>query len=104
MEDFSLVMNSDADVLETPWVASHKLVLVVCSSCLSLQDRMISLVTQLKVLAAGLRAHPQALVDLSDVHRALRIGGTRGIAASYFFPRKNEDQSHAHQVLCYSAF
>ena len=105
MEDFSLVMNSDADVLETPWVAFHKLVLVVHSSCLSLQDSMISLVTQLKVLAAGLWAHPQALVDLlSDVHRALRIGETRGTAASYFFPRKNEDQSHVRQVLCYSAF
>lgn len=90
MEDFSLVMNSDANVLDTNWIASHKLVLVVHSSCLSLQDRMISLVTQLKVLAAGLRAHPQALVDLlSNVHRALWIGGTRETAASYFFPRKS---------------
>lgn len=54
MEDFNLVMKSDADVLEIPWVVSHKLVLVIHSRCLSLQDRMISVVTQPKVLAAGL--------------------------------------------------
>lgn len=104
MEDFNLVMNSDADALETPWVASHKLVLVIHSRCLSPQDRMISVVTQPNVLAAGLRAHPQALVDLSDVHRALWIGGTGGPAACYFFPRKNGYQSQAHQVLCCPAF
>lgn len=104
MEDFNFVMKSDADILEIPWVVSHKLVLVIHSRCLSLQDRMISVVTQPKVLAAGLRAHPQALADLSDVPRALRIGGTRGRATSYFSPRKNDDQSHAHRVLCCPAF
>lgn len=100
MEDFNLVMKSDADVLETPLVVSHKLVLVIHSRCLSPQDRMISVVTQPKVLVAGLREHPQALADLSDVPRALWIGGTRGTATSYFSPRKNDNQSHAHQVLC----